>query len=145
LFPIEINLNPDQGSQACQSFYFQFNQYLAMRPHVWTPCGLCQISRMPIVLLSIQPIFSNGSHVWTARMDALRTLSDLRCAPPIQNDFNPVILKNIEKALKDSCYFFAVFDVSEHPPLFSMSENESRGRSTCQFLIGPRGTSRSQL
>jgi hypothetical protein len=92
-----------------QSFYFQFNQYLAMRPHVWTPCGLCQISRMPIVLLSIQPIFSNGSHVWTARMDALWTLSDLRCAPPIQNDSNTVILKNIEKALKDSCNFFAHF------------------------------------
>ena len=34
-------------SHACQSFYFQFNQYLAMDrtsgPHVWTPCGHCQI------------------------------------------------------------------------------------------------------
>jgi len=60
---------------------------------------------MPIVLLSIQPIFSNA----TARMDALWTLSDLRCAPPIQNDFNPVILKNIEKALKELGDFFAHF------------------------------------
>ena len=42
-------------------------------------------------------------------MNALWTLIDLRCAPPIQNDFNPVILKNIEKALIELGDFFAHF------------------------------------
>ena len=43
------------------------------------------------------------------------------------NDFNHVILKNIEKALKELGDFFDVFDVSEHPPLLRRD------------LIGPRG------
>ena len=48
-----------------------------------------------------------------------------------------------------------IFDVSEHPPLFSLSEMrhveysnwspETRGRSSCQFLIGPRGRSSCQF
>jgi hypothetical protein len=42
-------------------------------------------------------------------MDALWTLSDLRCAPPIQNDYNPVILKNVEKALKEYRDVFRCF------------------------------------
>jgi hypothetical protein len=53
--------------------------------------------------------------------------------------------KYIGKALKESGDFFDVFDVSEHPPLFSMSEIEPRGRSTCHILIGPRGRSTCQF